>query len=180
MSHKLKFLGILISGLTTFSLVQASNELGSLHESIEIGKVMSIGLNPITTGKWYLSSYPSNLIDASVSSSTLTVKAKAQGVVKMSVCSDVSSNSCLEVNINILSGSKVLGVFTEKPHLPKSWVQDGNTIFYINESGIIPIATWNIFINNGGKKKLIKPANSGDLSLPLQSLMIEKDMRVKK
>jgi hypothetical protein len=59
-----------------------------------------------------------------------------------------------------------------------SWVKSGNTIYFVHESGLIPISSYDIFINNGGNPALVVPANVYDLRLNQLPLMVAGDARL--
>ncbi len=63
-------------------------------------------------------------------------------------------------------------------HVPGSWIVQGKTVYFVSINGLIPIAEWQIFLNNGGNKKYIVKANSQDLLLPQLPLMTNSDSRV--
>ena len=159
----------------------AFSNLGTLTESITAGKVLSVGLNTSATGAWYVGSISDNtVVSAKISSSNLLINGLKQGSAKILACTDVRNDACLEVNVTVSSSGNVLGAYTEKAHDNKTWVISGKTVFYVDGSGLIPITEWNIFVKNGGKTKFIKPVNSGDLALRLESFMTLNDPRVKK
>lgn len=60
-----------------------------------------------------------------------------------------------------------------------SWVQNGKTIYFRHEDGLIPVTTMEIFRNNGGKTSLLVPANKYDLRLDKLSKMKNDDSRLK-
>lgn len=60
-----------------------------------------------------------------------------------------------------------------------SWVKSGQTIYFVHESGLIPIPSYDIFLNNGGQDYLVVSMNSYDWQLTKQSLMTYNDYRLK-
>ncbi len=60
-----------------------------------------------------------------------------------------------------------------------SWVKSGQTVYFVHESGLIPVPDWNTFVNNGGQGNLIVNANSYDFNLPTLTPMSWGDARVR-
>lgn len=60
-----------------------------------------------------------------------------------------------------------------------SWIKSGNTVYFIHDSGLIPLPNWTTFINNGGQANLIVPANTYDFRLPMLSVMTAGDSRLR-
>ncbi len=161
--------------------VFASSGLGKLQESVQAGKTISIGLNPSSTGNWYVGQNTnSGVLTGNISSGSLLITGKSIGTASIYACTDSQLTDCLQVDVTVTATGNVLGAAIQAPHPAGSWVQNGQTVFYINANGIIPITTWQIFLSNGGRQSLIQPANNSDLSLPLQTLMTLKDSRVSK
>lgn len=174
-----KFLLVLAGGLIFATSAFAASDLGSLRESIVVGKVLSVGLNPSSSGNWYLGANSNSAVaTASISSNSLLINGKSVGSATISACTDAQGNHCLEVNVNVIPTGSVLGVNTENAHPLNSWVIQGQTVFYVDANGLIPITTWKIFLSNGGKQSLIQPINFGDLKLPLEAFMLPHDSRV--
>ena len=70
-------------------------------------------------------------------------------------------------------------ISTSKSHHPwGSWVKSGATVYFVQESGLIPVPDWNTFLNNGGAANLIVPANFYDFGLPILSAMTSSDSRL--
>ena len=59
-----------------------------------------------------------------------------------------------------------------------SWVLSGSTVYFVHQSGLIPVPNWNTFLNNGGQGNFIVPANSYDLALPHLAIMTAGDARM--
>lgn len=60
-----------------------------------------------------------------------------------------------------------------------SWIKSGSTVYFEHDSGLIPVADYATFINNGGEDRLVVPANVYDFRQPLLSVMIYNDPRLK-
>lgn len=58
-----------------------------------------------------------------------------------------------------------------------SWVKSGNTVYFVHETGLIPVPSYDIFVNNGGEDRLVVPLNVYDSQLPMQTNMIYDDSR---
>jgi hypothetical protein len=169
------FVGILFS-FTAY----AANDLGSISESVNVNKVISVGLDNSLSGNWYVGPISNiNVLSARINSGSLLITGRAAGNATVLVCKDINYYSCLEVKVAVRPAGSVLGAYTSLSHPVGTWVLSGKTVFYISSTGIIPVSTTSIFSSNGGKLKIVQPANDGDLALPLQSLMTLKDSRVK-
>ncbi|HYV33609.1 MAG TPA: Ig domain-containing protein, partial [Candidatus Limnocylindria bacterium] len=64
-------------------------------------------------------------------------------------------------------------------HAWGSWLIKNKTIYYSTEQGLIPIATWEIFLSNGGLSKYIVPMNVEDAKEAKLPIMEMGDGRVK-
>lgn len=60
-----------------------------------------------------------------------------------------------------------------------SWVKSGSTIYFVHENGLIPISSFDIFVNNGGVLQNVVEANSYDFSKAMLPLMTYNDQRLK-
>src|SRR3989344_499518 len=60
-----------------------------------------------------------------------------------------------------------------------SWVKSGTTVYFVHETGLVPISSYDIFLNNGGPAAGVVKANSYDLMKPLLSVMSYNDTRLK-
>lgn len=60
-----------------------------------------------------------------------------------------------------------------------SWIKSGNTIYFVHESGLIPISHYDIFVGNGGRDHLVVTANQSDFAKPILSLMNNNDPRLR-
>lgn len=60
-----------------------------------------------------------------------------------------------------------------------SWIKNGGTVYFVHESGLIPVSDWSTFLNNGGSDSLIVPANIYDFQLPMLSVMTANDARLR-
>lgn len=159
-----------------------SNTYGVLNEGVGVGKTLSVGLNPLPIGHWFLGSNSNGSVadvtmtPASVPTSVV-IKGLSAGSSTVQVC-DSNGTGCMQINLYV---SSVLGVYTPMASHPAgSWVlgPDGITVYYVTGNGVIPISTWDIFLNNGGKQSLIVKANQADMDMALLPLMDYNDSRV--
>ncbi len=60
-----------------------------------------------------------------------------------------------------------------------AWVKSGNTVYFVHESGLIPVPNWSTFTNNGGQADFIVSANPADMSLPILPVMVYSDSRLR-
>ncbi|MBL8029925.1 MAG: hypothetical protein JNN11_01625 [Candidatus Doudnabacteria bacterium] len=59
-----------------------------------------------------------------------------------------------------------------------SWVQSGSTIYFVHEQGLVPVPSWEIFLNNRGSSSLVVPANIYDFQKPILAPMSWSDSRL--
>lgn len=59
-----------------------------------------------------------------------------------------------------------------------SWIKSGSTIYFVSESGLIPVTSMNYFAANGGQLNLVVPANHYDFTLPILPVMTVYDSRL--
>ncbi len=79
---------------------------------------------------------------------------------------------------SLFSSGFVIGS-TNIAHPWGSWVKYGTTIYFVHETGLIPIPSYDIFLNNGGASAGVVNANSYDLGKPVLSVMSYGDARLK-
>lgn len=61
-----------------------------------------------------------------------------------------------------------------------TWIKNsGNTVYFVNDLGLIPVPDWATFLNNGGQSNFIVNANSYDFKLPILSPMVNSDPRLR-
>jgi hypothetical protein len=59
-----------------------------------------------------------------------------------------------------------------------SWIKSGNTVYFVHDSGLIPVPDWATFLNNGGQSNLVVSASHYDFTLPVLSPMTYSDPRL--
>jgi len=59
-----------------------------------------------------------------------------------------------------------------------SWVKSGQTVYFVSDSGLIPVPNWNILAAEGGLDSMIVPANIYDFRLIMLSPMTLGDLRL--
>ena len=74
------------------------------------------------------------------------------------------------------SGYTVSSSYVQHPW--GTWVKSGSTVYFVQQSGLIPVPDWSTFINNGGQANFIVSANYYDLRLPRLSPMTSGDSRM--
>lgn len=65
------------------------------------------------------------------------------------------------------------------PHPWGSWIRSGNTVYFVHESGLIPISQYDIFISNGGRDNLVVNGNQFDYNRTMLPLMTINDSRLR-
>jgi hypothetical protein len=76
----------------------------------------------------------------------------------------------------INSGYVISSVYASHPW--GSWIKSGSTVYFVHESGLIPVSNYNTFISNGGQTAWLANANSADFRLPVLSVMVVGDSRL--
>ncbi len=59
-----------------------------------------------------------------------------------------------------------------------SWIKSGSTVYFVHESGLVPVPSADVFTANGGQWSLVVPANAWDFQLPMLSVMSYGDSRL--
>lgn len=90
---------------------------------------------------------------------------------KWSNVQSVSSSGLVNSSYTIYS--------SETRHPWGSWIKSGQTIYFVHELGLIPIPSWDIFLNNGGESAWVVPANAYDFSAPVLNVMTYNDARLR-
>lgn len=60
-----------------------------------------------------------------------------------------------------------------------SWIKSGNTVYFVHESGLIPVTNYDIFLNNGGSDALVVNANMYDFQTTMQAPLEYGDFRLR-
>lgn len=61
-----------------------------------------------------------------------------------------------------------------------TWIKQGNTVYFVNESGLIPVPYYDIFLNNGGEDRMVVPANYLDfIGKQVLPVMSNNDWRLR-
>ncbi len=60
-----------------------------------------------------------------------------------------------------------------------SWVKSGQTVYFVHQDGLIPISSYDIFLNNSGQNKFIVEMNSYDWQRTMLSHMTYGDYRLR-
>lgn len=188
--NTIKFLGAIATLAMLVPFSAHAGNLGTLSETIAVNRTLSIGLSASNSGPWTVSKNTNpGIVAITLSNTQVTFKGLAAGSTALMLCQGRTSN-CMDINISV---SGVLGSYTGLAysdlvnqndvalygHAVGTWVKQGQTVYYITSGGLIPIPTYKIFLNNGGKDSNVKTANSYDLSRPMLPLMTERDARVK-
>lgn len=63
-------------------------------------------------------------------------------------------------------------------HVAGSFVKSGQTVYFVDEKGLIPIPTWGIYLSNKGSSNQILTANASDLAKQQLNLMVMNDSRI--
>jgi hypothetical protein len=60
-----------------------------------------------------------------------------------------------------------------------SWIKNGNTVYFVYATGLIPITNYDIFLSNGGQDRFVVQANSYDMARSILPVMDSNDSRLK-
>ena len=74
------------------------------------------------------------------------------------------------------SGYTITSAYASHPW--GSWIKSGSTVYFVHESGLIPVPNYSTFIANGGQDAWVVKANSADFRLPILSTMVTGDPRL--
>ncbi len=130
---------------------------------------------------YYTSRQPDgNVASLTISGQRVILAGLGAGVTDATICQVGSEALCANVVITVKPRGSVLGVSTSnKGHKVGSWVKVGKAIYFVHTDGLIPIATFDVFLNNGGKVSKVVTANRDDKSKPLLDIMVMNDPRVR-
>lgn len=79
--------------------------------------------------------------------------------------------------VNIPTSGYIIGTqYTSHPW--GSWVKSGQTVYFVHQDGLIPISSYDIFLNNGGQDRLVVLMNSHDWQRPQLPVMTYRDYRL--
>jgi hypothetical protein len=60
-----------------------------------------------------------------------------------------------------------------------AWIKSGHTVYFVHELGLIPVPSYDVFLNNNGQDNLVVSANSYDFVRPMLSPMVYNDSRLR-
>ena len=84
----------------------------------------------------------------------------------------------ISVNYSGLTDSGYIIRNASAQHPWGTWIKSGQTVYFVHETGLIPVGDYGTFLNNGGQDNLVVPANTWDFRLPMLSLMTYNDPRL--
>lgn len=152
-----------------------------IYENLSQSKTLSLNLG---RAGWKLTgSNNPNIISAQINGEILVIKALNPGLATAFACPEniIDPKLCAYVTVTV-NPENVLGLNTgssDKPHTTGTFVNVGQTVFFVHEYGLIPITTYPIFLSVASKNTQIVNANDHDLQLPLLPFMELGDSRVK-
>lgn len=88
-----------------------------------------------------------------------------------------SQISC--TNCGYLPDSGHVVVTAAAPHPWGTWVKSGPTVYFVHADGLIPISSYDVFVNNGGQDYLVVPMNGYDANLQRLPVMTHNDSRLR-
>ncbi len=84
-----------------------------------------------------------------------------------------------DVGVSGLPDSGHIFSTAQTAHPWGTWTKSGSTVYFMHEAGLIPVPSYDIFLNNGGQDRLVVLTNTFDFQRPLLSFMISSDPRLK-
>ncbi len=89
-------------------------------------------------------------------------------------------SNVLPAGYSNLNNSGYIVTSAHSSHPWGTWIKNGaSTVYFVHESGLIPVPDWGTFIANGGQASFIVSANSADFTLPILTVMANSDSRLK-
>lgn len=188
----------------TFSLTS-----GNLPSGISLGSSGQIFGTAVTGGTYYFSvrvtdtygrTYQSPTLTLSGTGSVLGSQAYSNGTLVndngtiyityknlKTAFSNMNAFRGLGYNLNAVVAGSTASMFSSGyvvgssnvAHPWGSWVKYGTTIYFVHETGLIPIPSYDIFLNNGGNAATVVNANSYDLARQILSVMSYSDTRLR-
>jgi hypothetical protein len=89
-----------------------------------------------------------------------------------------STKNIVQVSDDSFVNSQTVITTSQDSHPWGSWVNSNGTIYFVHQLGLIPIADYPTFLNNGGNPAFIVTANSYDMALPQLPIMQMNDYRL--
>lgn len=111
----------------------------------------------------------------------ITYKNSKAGFASMNAFSQLGFklNNVINGSTSMLTDSEYIINSGSNAHPWGSWIKNGNTVYFVHETGLIPIDNYNVFIQNGGLDKMVVMANLADFTKPLLYNMTLDDSRLK-
>lgn len=88
-------------------------------------------------------------------------------------------SNVIDVGNSGLANSGYIISTSNTSHPWGTWIKSGQTVYFMHETGLIPVPDWDTFINNGGQADFIVKANLRDFQLPILSVMVFDDARLR-
>ncbi len=89
-----------------------------------------------------------------------------------------SFNNVMQVGSSGLVNSGFTVTTPYASHPWGSWIKSGSTVYFVHETGLIPVPDWSTFVGNAGQASFIVKANSYDFKLPILASMTMGDSRL--
>ncbi|MDB4939838.1 MAG: hypothetical protein JWO40_263 [Candidatus Doudnabacteria bacterium] len=90
-----------------------------------------------------------------------------------------SLSNVVNASTNGLTFSNYIITTPYTSHPWGTWVKNGNTVYFADQFGLIPISDYNVFLNNGGNSNNVVAANNYDMQRPLEQVMTLNDARLR-
>jgi hypothetical protein len=88
------------------------------------------------------------------------------------------TNQAVTLNISDLSETGYVVTTSLAAHPWGSWVKNNGTVYFVHQLGLIPVADYPTFLNNGGSDSSVLSANKYDMALTVLPLMVTSDARL--
>jgi DNA-binding beta-propeller fold protein YncE len=181
--------GTFLSPAVTYSLTIAAAppaSSGGGGGGTSVPPPVNPGLNPPANPLPYFPSYPvGTLINQRGTIYLITAPYVAVGFTTWPAFVGLGYQLRYVIQDNLFGYRIPTDYFLSSPtqsHPWTAWVLSGRTVYYVSPQGLIGVATWDVFLNNGGQAKYILPANKNDLQVlkdhPNLPLLQPNDPRV--
>ncbi len=184
-------LGLLSNGAINGTPQNNNSASFSIRATDASGRVITTGftLNPTgSSGVQYqtgavlgLSMYNNGALISENGTVYIAYKNTKTGFASASVFKALGYNFANVINASNsgLADSGFVVTTASASHPWGSWIKSGATVYFVHELGLIPVGDYNTFLNNGGDERLVVPANSYDFRLPMLSIMMTGDSRLR-
>lgn len=175
----------LTSGGQIYGTPQNANSASfSIRVNDNSGRTLTTGFTLVPSGSGSVlgaSLYKNGQLISENQTVYMVYKGTKTGFASASVFKDLgfSFDDVLKADYTALSYTGYIVQSAKAPHPWGSWVKSGSTVYFVHELGLIPVSDYPTFLSNGGEDRFVVPANSFDFALPMLSVMVNGDPRLR-